>query len=164
MNGNAVFALALLSVVLFFVVGALDYDELARQVPLIVGIPTAGLLIIQFLVQLFPRAFARLDRSDTSELIQVDETLLTQAEASRRPRRDQRRELELHAWIGGFILAIYVAGFLVAIPGFLFGLVYFRLREKLWVTVVTVAVMWIVAYVGFQTLMEVPLFKGVFWE
>ena len=111
--------------------GAFDYDPLARQIPLVVGIPVTVLLILQVLVQLFPKSFEWLERSDRSELIHVDEKLLAQAEATRAPRKERGRELEFHAWIGGFILAIYLLGFLVAIPAFLIGLLYFRLRETL---------------------------------
>lgn len=79
-KGNIVFALVLLGITLFFVLGSLSYDPLARQLPLLVG------------------------------------------------------------------------------------LLYLRLKEKLWVSLVVAAVMWVVAYVGFIQLMEVPLFKGILWD
>ena len=81
-NRNALFGLLLMAVALFFVIGARDYDEIARQVPLLVGIPVAILSALQVLIQIFPKAFAWLERTDQSQVIQVDEQLLAQAEAA----------------------------------------------------------------------------------
>lgn len=166
MNGkrNAAFALMLLLVTLFFVIGAVSYDPLARQFPLIVGVPVALLLLLQILIQLFPKSFVGLERIDGRQVIQVDQNLMTQVKAVRALREEKGRELEFHAWTGGFLLAIYLLGFLTAIPLFLIGLLYLRLREKLWVSLVAAAVMWVVAYVGFIKWMEVPLFKGILWS
>jgi hypothetical protein len=160
-NRDALFGLFLLAVAMFFVVGSLDYDPLARQIPLFVGIPVAVLLVVQVLSQLFPGSFAWLERSEGREVIHVDEKLLAQAEAIRAPTVQRGSALEFQAWIGGFVLAIYLAGFLVAIPIFLLGLLHLRLKEKLAVSVMAAVVMWLVAYVGFIKLMEVPLFSGV---
>jgi hypothetical protein len=60
-------------------------------------------------------------------------------------------ELGYHLWLGGFIIGIYFFGFLFTIPFFP------------WVTLITMAVMWAVGYIGFIKLMEVPLFGGILW-
>lgn len=162
-KGTIIFALLLLAISLFFVLGSLSYDPVARQLPLVVGIPVIVLLLLQILMQLFPKSFARLERLDSRQVIQVDQSLMAQAKAVRAPREEKGRELEYYGWIGGFLLAIYLMGYLTAIPLFLIGLLYLRLKEKLWVSLVVAAVMWAVAYIGFIQLMEVPLFKGVLW-
>lgn len=166
MNGrrNAVFALMLLSVTLVFVIGAFSYDPLARQFPLIVGVPVAILLFLQILIQLFPKSLVGLERIDGRQLIQVDQNLMAQVKAARTLREEKGRELEFHAWTGGFLLAIYLLGFLTAVPLFLIGLLHLRLKEKLWVSLAAAAAMWVVAYVGFIKFMEVPLFKGILWS
>jgi hypothetical protein len=134
-QARAVFACALLVVALFFVVGALGYDPLARQVPLIVGIPMAALIVVEIL------------------------------DAVRRTAVGSAGEGELgyHLWLGGFIIGIYFFGFLFTIPFFLFAMMRLRLGEKSWVTLITMAVMWAVGYIGFIKLMEVPLFGGILW-
>ena len=163
-KGNIVFALVLLGITLFFVLGSLSYDPLARQLPLLVGIPVVVFLILQILMQLFPKSFAWLERMDSRRVIQVDQSLAAQAKAVRAAREEKGRELEFYAWTGVFLLAIYLLGFLTAVPLFLIGLLYLRLKEKLWVSLVVAAVMWVVGYLGFIQLMEVPLFKGILWD
>ena len=163
-KGNIVFALVLLGITLFFVLGSLSYDPLARQLPLLVGIPVVVFLILEILMQLFPKSFAWLERMDSRRVIRVDQSLAAQAKAVRAAREEKGRELEFYAWTGVFLLAIYLLGFLTAVPLFLIGLLYLRLKEKLWVSLVVAAVMWVVGYLGFIQLMEVPLFKGILWD
>lgn len=163
-KGNIVFALVLLGITLFFVLGSLSYDPLARQLPLLVGIPVTVFLVLQIFTQLFPKSFAWLERMDSRQVIQVDQSLAAQAKAVRAVREEKGRELEYYAWTGAFLLAIYLLGFLTAVPLFLVGLLYLRLKEKLWVSLVVAAVMWVVGYIGFIQLMEVPLFKGILWD
>jgi len=129
-----------------------------------VGIPVVVFLILQILMQLFPEALGWLVRMDSRQVIRVDQSLAAQAKAVRATREEKGRELEFYAWTGVFLLAIYLLGFLTAVPLFLVGLLYLRLKEKLWVSLVVAAVMWVVGYIGFIKLMEVPLFKGILWD
>lgn len=163
-KGNIVFALVLLGVTLFFVLGSFSYDPLARQLPLIVGIPVTVFLLVQILMQLFPESFSWLERMDSRQVIQVDQGLMAQAKAVRAGREKKGSELEYYVWTGAFLGAICLVGFLTAVPLFLIGLLYLRLKEKLGVSLAVAAVMWVVAYVGFIKLMEVPLFKGIVWD
>jgi hypothetical protein len=157
-------AIVLIVVTLYFVVGALRYDPVARAFPLIVGVPVLALLILQILVQLAPKKFAAVRKLDTRELIQVDEALVAQAKAVRTDAPKRGSELQYYAWAGAFVIAIYVLGFYVAIGAFLIGLVYFQLKEKLSLTLVITAIMLVVAYCGFAVLMEVPLFSGILFQ
>jgi hypothetical protein len=157
-------AFFLIAVTLYFVLGALNYDPIARAFPLIIGVPVLALLILQILVQLAPRKFAALRKLDTRELIQVDEALVAQAKAVRSEAHKRGSELQYYAWAGAFVGAIYVLGFYVAIAAFLIGLVYFQLKEKLALTLVITAIMLVVAYYGFAVLMEVPLFSGILFQ
>ena len=162
-DAGGIFAVALLAVALFFVIEGRNYDDLARQVPLTVGIPISVLLIVEIGTRLLPRAFAWLERADRRQVVQLDEEVMAKAEAAMAPSENMRTALEFHAWVGAFILAIYVIGFLIAIPLFLIALLRVRLKEKLSITIVAAVVMWLVAYFGFVKLMEVPLFAGIIW-
>lgn len=158
------FALLLLLATLFFVIGAFSYDPVARVFPLIIGVPVAVLLVLQILTRLFPKTFSALQRLDTKQVIQVDEVLMAQAKAVRAAGPKQGRELDYFAWTGIFVLAIYLVGFFLAIPFFLLGLLCLQLKERFWLSAVVTAVMLGVAYFGFAVLMEVPLFRGIFFS
>jgi len=158
------FALFLLLVTLFFVIGAFSYDPVARVFPLIIGIPVAVFLVLQIFTGIFPKTFSALQRLDTKQVIQVDQVLMAQAKAVRAAGPKKGRELDYFAWTGVFVLAIYLAGFFLAIPLFLLGLLCLQLKEKFWLGVVITAVMLGVAYFGFAVLMEVPLFRGILFS
>ncbi|MBI3060227.1 MAG: tripartite tricarboxylate transporter TctB family protein [Deltaproteobacteria bacterium] len=158
------FALFLLLVTLFFVVGAFSYDPVARVFPLIIGIPVAIFSSLQILTHLFPKTFSGLQRLDTKQVIQVDQVLMAQAKAVRAEGPKKGRELDYFAWTGVFVLAIYMVGFLLAIPLFLIGLLCLQLKERFWLSLVITAVMLGIAYFGFTVLMEVPLFKGIIFS
>jgi hypothetical protein len=157
-------AIILIVITVYFVVGALNYDPVARAFPLIVGVPVLALLILQVLMQLAPKKFAALRKLDTRELVQVDNALVAQAKAVRTEGSKRGSELQYYAWAGGFVIAIYVIGFYAAIAAFLIGLVYFQLKEKLSLAVLISVIMLVVAYYGFAVLMEVPLFTGILFQ
>lgn len=74
-----------------------------------------------------------------------------------------RRYLYEGAWLVGFGLAIYLAGFLVAIP--LFTIPYLKLHGRRWLPSVTIAVvMPIVLYVLLTYPLGVDLYPGLISE
>ena len=66
-------------------------------------------------------------------------------------------------WIFGFALAVFLVGFLIAIP--LGVLMYLRFKSKKgWFTSIGMAVcLDLFIYVAFETALKVPLFRGLFF-
>lgn len=65
------------------------------------------------------------------------------------------------AWLGLLLLAIYLAGFLVAIPAFLFLFLVYAAKRTLAYSAVTAAVLTASVYFVFAWLLEYRLFAGV---
>ena len=59
---------------------------------------------------------------------------------------------------------IYIAGFLVAIPVFLFLFLKCRSKEGWVVSIITPCVVVGVVYVAFVWLLRIPLYQGIFFE
>ena len=63
-------------------------------------------------------------------------------------------------WIGGFIIAIYLCGFFLAIP--LFSLVYMKSHQARWIPAISVALLTLVfIYIVFIRILDFKLYPGL---
>ena len=70
-------------------------------------------------------------------------------------------ELRGPAWLGSLLLAIWLAGFLVAIPAFLFSFLRLAAKQPAGYSALIAAAMTACVYVVFAWLLEYRLFAGV---
>jgi len=69
--------------------------------------------------------------------------------------------LPMGAWVVGFVLASYLAGFLIAVP--LFILSYMKVYGSKWLTAaITAALFTAFIYSVFELALEIPLYGGLF--
>ena len=135
------FALALAVVFAVAAYLALAWSEIARLFPLAVAVP--GLILALLAIVLPPR----------TEPAEPDEEDL--------PARERvRRTAITIAWILGFFAAVYLLGFLIAIP--LGAVAYMRVigQERWRTTVLVAAGCWALIYALFDRLLHVPLPRG----
>ena len=67
------------------------------------------------------------------------------------------------AWVGGFILAIYLLGFIVAVP--VFVLFYMKRLGTRWLTAVIASVSTTLLIWGvFEVVLKLVLYRGLLWE
>jgi hypothetical protein len=107
-NGRVAHATLMLAIFVGMDVMALYYPFKAALMPLVVGVPGAVLCLFQLLMEL--------RRARVTEL----ET------------RPVKRELQLIAWWGAFIVAVLLFGFLIATPILLYAYLRFDSRESNW--------------------------------
>jgi hypothetical protein len=141
------FALVLLAVFGYAFATALGYPEDARLLPLAVALPGLALAAIQVILSLRPLAGAAVERP-----VGDRETLT--------PGERTRRTTEIAAWILGIFLAIYLVGFLIAVP--LAAVAYLRVMAREgWVASLVVAVLcWALVFGIFDRVLHVPLPTG----
>ena len=139
------FALVLVAVFGYSFATALGYPEDARLLPLAVALPGLALAAIQVVLSLRP-APAPLESA-------ADEETLT-------PRERTRRTAEAAAWILGIFLAIYLIGFLIAVP--VAAVAYLRVMAREgWVASLVVAVLcWALVFGIFDRVLHIPLPTG----
>lgn len=76
-------------------------------------------------------------------------------------RKDRLGYLHIGAWVTGFFLAIYLLGFIIAIPVFVFT--YMKSHRIGWLVAITsTAITTAVIYVVFEFALEVDLYPGLF--
>lgn len=149
MHSRASLALALgvMAVSGYAVVTAWLWPWKAALFPLVIGIPLFVLSSLEAAWVIF----------GTTERAQVQDFQISSEVAE---RDVLRRSAAAAAWIAGFFAAIVLAGFLVAVPLFVF--LYFKLesRESWLFSAVATAAVWVFFYGLFDRLLHLPFPPG----
>jgi hypothetical protein len=143
------FALALIAVFAYATVTALSYPEGAKLFPLAIAIPSFLLAVVLAVISLRSRGTLVEPKPPDPD----GDPMLT-------PAARVRRTGEIAVWIFGIFVAVYLLGFLVAIPVSAIAYLRFAARES-WVTSVAVAgVCWALVFGVFDRLLHLPLPPG----
>jgi len=139
---SSYFLLAVLAVTLAIVVRSLSFPRPeTKLLPLIIG----GLVFILAAIELVRELRAKAK---------------PQKETRVEARENLRPYFVVGAWIAGFFVAIYLLGFIIAIP--LFVLSYIKSRGIGWLTATSLAVLTtIFIYVVFEWFLKVDLSQGL---
>ncbi len=137
-----------LMIVISMVYAAYHYGGEASIVSLVIGVPTLVMI-------LFAIGYGFLDRIESTEETADSEEVATAAWS---------RAAVIGAWLVGFFLLIFIAGFYTTIPIFAFG--YLKIQGKTsWVIAsATAGILWAVLYFSFDYLMGQELFRGIFFR
>jgi hypothetical protein len=143
------FAVSLIAVFAYASVTALGLPEGARLFPAAIAIPSFVLSVLLAVLSFRARGTAS-----------VPEPPDIGAEEALSPDERLRRTAQIAAWILGMFAAVYLLGFLVAIP--LSAVAYLRLAAREgWVPSVGIAaVCWALVFGVFDRLLHVPLPAG----
>ncbi|MGH2490261.1 MAG: tripartite tricarboxylate transporter TctB family protein [Candidatus Limnocylindria bacterium] len=143
------FALVLVAVFAYATVTALAFPEGAKLFPLAIAIPSLVLAVLLALISLRSRGTAGAPPASDAG-----------GEVALAPEERTRRTAEIGAWFLGIFAAVYLLGFLVAIPISALAYLRFAARES-WVTSVAVAALcWALVFGVFDRLLHVPLPAG----
>lgn len=143
------FAFVLMAVFAYATVTALSYPEGAKLFPLAIAIPSLVLAVVLAFISLRSRGTTIAPRAPDPD---EDPTLT--------PKERTRRTSAIALWILGIFAAVYLLGFLVAIPLSAVTYLRFAARES-WATSVGVAaVCWALVFGVFDRLLHLPLPPG----
>ena len=146
--------------VIFFgvlVVNAFDYNERARLIPLIIGIPSFLMALTLLVADAFPAAGSRLSfirqrgfALDSSELRSDSEGESNDAEQAKFTFKTAR----LFLWLAFFIVLLRFVNYLAAVPLFIFLIMMVEARERLITSVATAAVTGLLVFALFKLFLQ----------
>ena len=148
-NGRIVFSLTLMTVAAVAIFMTRQWSFKAAFFPLVTGIPLLVLATVQLLVDLFGRPPA-------AEETRLDLEFVTDVP----PEMARRRTIAIFAWIGGFILLVFLLGFSLAIPFFVLAYLAPQPGVQLWLKVSLAAAAWGSFYGLFVYLLHLPFEAG----
>ncbi len=147
MRLNLLFSAAILAFLLVIDLYSLKYPSEARLFPWVVGIPAAVVMLIQTLKELSRKGAADREEDVLSEQV----------------NGESRAYVAIIAWMVGFLIMIYVLGFLTSIPLFIF--LYMKTHSFSWRRSLGLAAgLFIIIYLMFSYGMEMRLYPGLIFS
>lgn len=159
--GLLIFELLLLGVAIFFVVEAMGYNERARLVPILVGVPTALLIAFQIAIDHVP-GFERFGPAQLKPGFMERELLARKGKAALPDDEVRRRELTALGWVLGLGVALTLFGFYIVLPLFLVTFLRFVAGLGWGRAIVSAAVAIGILYSAFVWFLRVDLYPGLF--
>ena len=154
-NPGALFTLLILLIFFGGVFTARQWQFQARLFPWTIGIPALLLCVAQLAMDLF-RTTESDNSDDVSGLMDlpVDRGIPVSVVV--------RRAVNSFGWIIGFMLVIWLIGFIISVPLFVLLYLLIQAREKLWVSLVYTGAMLIFLLGVFHQVLHIPWPPGVF--
>ncbi|MBI3000750.1 MAG: tripartite tricarboxylate transporter TctB family protein [Deltaproteobacteria bacterium] len=141
------FSLAILIFLVYFVWEAREWRLQARLYPWVIGMPMIALALVQIWLEL---------KGVSQEKRSGDVPVDFQFEQPVDPDIARRRTVNIFAWILGFFAAIWLLGFSLAIPLFLFFYLKVQSREPWVLSVILTAAGWLLFWGLFDRLLHLP--------
>jgi len=143
----------ILIVALIMTVVSFKYGQGARTLPFYSGIITVFLLAGLLLMSFSPGLAAWYQKvEEAAEPEDVDMSA-----------KERKKELSVIALLIGCMASIYILGFQVGTPLFLFVFLKFWEKESWRLSIILSVVVTVVVCFGFYYLLRVPLHTGIFW-
>ena len=134
-------------------VTTLGYPSRARFFPIIV-ISLCEVFVLLALVKMF------IERHKAPSPDQYKK----KKEETSKPDEVYRRQFFLaFAWIGTFVLLLWLLGFIVSLPLVVFA--YIKTYEEGWrLAIISTIIMFLIVYVVFAVFLKIPLYKGLLFQ
>ncbi len=148
-KGNLIFCIFLIAISAYAVLTATGWSFKTKLFPMAVGIPLLTLLVIQLLLMVGGK-----EQTDESGAMDIDFTIEVPPDVAR------QRVFGMFGWIVGFIASVYLLGFPLTVPLFIF--LYLKLQSKIgWLTTIAMTIItWGCFYLLFQSLVHIQFESG----
>jgi len=146
---RSLFSLLLMAVAGYAVISAGHWSFKAALFPLATAIPLFVLAGTQLILELF-------GGQETTSGPAVELELSTDVD----PAVARKRVAGILAWIAGFILLVFLVGFPLAVPVFIFSFLSLQSRVGWWLSFTLTGTAWGIFYFLFQRLLNVQFEAG----
>jgi hypothetical protein len=148
-KGGVLFCLFLIAVAGFAIFSSLGWTFKTKLFPLSVSVPLLILATAQLLLMIF-------EKEETSESAAMDLDFTNDVA----PEVARRRVIGVFGWIVSFILLVYLLGFPLTVPLFVFAYLKFQ-SDVTWLqSIILTAITWGCFYMLFQWLVHIQFEAG----
>ena len=148
-SGRVVFSLALIAIAVYAILSARQWPVKGALFPLVTGIPLLALATAQLVADLLGKTEAASGPALDLEL-----------SADVPPDVARRRVQAIFAWIAGFIVLVFLLGFPLAVPIFVFAYLALQSGVGWWLRLTLTAVAWGFFHGLFERLLRLPFEPG----
>ncbi|HEX5608308.1 MAG TPA: tripartite tricarboxylate transporter TctB family protein [Candidatus Binatia bacterium] len=148
-KGSLFFCIFLIAIAAYATFAATGWSFKTKLFPLAVSIPLLTLLVIQLLLMIGGK-----ERTGESAAMDIDFSIEVPPEVAR------RRVFGIFGWIVGFIALVYLLGFPLTVPLFIF--IYLKFQSNIgWLSTIAITVVtWGCFYLLFQSLVHIQFEAG----
>ena len=149
LKGSSYYLIVIMTAMLVIMISALTMKRVeSRLLPLIIG----GVVLALAGIRLWQEILAEAGSGTTVADAETD--------GGEEARESWRGYLPSGVWIVGFFLAVYLLGFMIAIPLFTFG--YMKSHGVRWlISIILTTVVTVTEYSIFQVVLRVELYRGL---
>lgn len=130
---------------------AYSYSKASSLLPRFAGWIFLSLALLEVLIQI-------------KGLVDVRREALEMPAPGDRPAGERLRAVQGFLWLAGMLAALYLAGFIVATPAFIFTFLWISARQGAARSAVIAAAATAFVWLGFVELLEYNLFAGVLFQ
>lgn len=149
-SARFLFSLGLAALAAFAIASASSWPLKAKLFPLVTAIPLFILALVQLVLDLR-------GKGEPEGATAGDIALATDVP----PALARRRTLLTFAWMAAFVALVFLIGFPLAVPLFLFCYLMFQSSEGLWRSLALTAAAWGFFYGLFERLLRLPFGAGI---
>ncbi len=158
-SGRSIFSLVIIVAMIIFVTLSLNFNSQARLFPLVVGSITLIMAILQFLGDSVPAVRRRFPFLTQEGIFSEDK----KSQGQENQGEQNEPTSESSSWgivsiivlcIIGFIILLHYTSYLLAVPVFLFIVIYFLGKEKIFSSLGIAGVMTVFMYVLFDLILN----------
>lgn len=146
---RSLFSLLLMAVAAYAIISAQHWSFKAALFPLAIAIPLFVLAGTQLILELFG-----------GQEITSGPTVELEFSSDVDPAVARKRVAAILAWIAGFILLVFLVGFPIAVPVFIFSFLSLQSRVGWRLSLALTAIAWAIFYFLFQWLLNVQFEAG----
>lgn len=147
---RSLFSLLLMAIAAYAVFSARRWSFKAALFPIATGIPLLVLAGTQMILELFGG-----DETTSGPAVELE--LSTDVD----PALARKRVAGILVWIAGFILLVFLVGFPIAVPLFIFSYLSLQSRVGWRLSFTLTAIAWLIFYGLFQWLLHLPFEEGL---
>ena len=164
LKGNVLFDLLLVVFLAVIVVMSFDYNERARLIPLVIGIPSLAMMVMLFVADAFPSIGSRMSfvrskgmaiDSASAQSAREEAVHLMQSNSKKEDEPGfSFRTCRVFAWLLFLTLLLLYVNYVYSIPLFIVLFMVLEAREKIVTSILTAAGMGIFVYILFGVLLQ----------
>jgi len=150
-RARAAFSLFVAALAAYAVVSAWSWPSKAGLFPLVMGTALLALALVQFVLDLRSKA----------EAAQGAAAMELAPSAEVAPELARRRTVATFAWMAAFVVLVFLVGFSLAVPLFMFSYLMLQSSAGAWRSLALTAAAWGFFYGLFERLLRLPFGAGM---
>lgn len=164
-NASVIFILIIIFVSFCFIYFGRDFPFRSKVIPFLVALFVLFLAVIQILFETVPKLkkkeIGKFELFNTEQVKMKQEKIIEGKERVEKNENKEKKLFDILKWILLLTLGIYLLGFLVTLPIFMFLFYFIKCGYRWTKALGTTFIFWIIIYLVFEVFLRVELYRGI---